>query len=251
MNDDRRARLRDEFVEIHGYWDDRLGGLMELDPDFFAHYLALAAAGAGGALAPKVRQLVLLAVDAAATSLYQPGVEQHTAQAVRLGATRAELLEVLQLASTVGIHACNIGIPMLAEEVAARRGGPDDTPLSSEQERLKQDFVSGRGYWNAFWDDLLRISPDFFRAYLRFSSHPWQHGVLEPKVKEFIYIAFDAAATHLFEPGLRQHIRNALDLGATQAEIAEVLQLSARIGIHACALGVPVLLRETAGAADA
>ena len=28
------------------------------------------------------------------------------------------------------------------------------------------------------------------------SDVPWRSGTLEPKVKEFIYITFDAAATH-------------------------------------------------------
>ena len=35
----------------------------------------------------------------------------------------------------------------------------------------------------------------------RLSSHPWEHGSLEPKVRELIYTAFDASATHMFEPG--------------------------------------------------
>lgn len=248
---DRREQLQRQFVETHGYWDSDLAGLLELDPEFLQRYVELANAAATGVLDPKVRELVLLAVDAAATSLYRPGVERHTARAIELGATTAEVLEVLQLASTVGVHACNIGIPMLAEEVAARRGPRDDPPLSPQQEDLKRSFVAARGYWNTFWHDLLRISPDFFGAYLNFSSHPWRHGVLEPKVKEFVYIAFDAAATHLFQPGLRQHIGNALDLGASQAEIAEVLQLSARIGIHACSLGVPALLRAAGEVSDA
>jgi alkylhydroperoxidase/carboxymuconolactone decarboxylase family protein YurZ len=73
---------------------------------------------------------------------------------------------------------------------------------------------------------------------------PWTHGVLEPKVKEMIYIAFDVAATHLYEPGLRAHIRNALGLGATKEEIMEVIELVSVIGIHACAVGVPILVEE-------
>ena len=73
---------------------------------------------------------------------------------------------------------------------------------------------------------------------------PWRHGPLPPKVKEFIYIAIDAATTHLYEPGLRQHIQNALRHGATAEEIMEVYELTSVLGIHACTLGVPVLLEE-------
>lgn len=77
---------------------------------------------------------------------------------------------------------------------------------------------------------------------------PWQKGPLEPKMKELIYIAIDAATTHLYEPGLRQHMRNALKYGATKEEIMEVLELVSVLGIHACTLGVPVLLEELAAA---
>ena len=116
--------------------------------------------------------------------------------------------------------------------------------LTERQQKLKQDFVEARGYWSAFWDGLLTLDPDFFEAYLDFSAVPWRKGVLEPKMKELIYVAIDAATTHLYEPGLRQHIRNALRYGATKEEIMEVLELVSVLGIHACTLGVPVLLEE-------
>ncbi|MEC8109578.1 MAG: carboxymuconolactone decarboxylase family protein, partial [Pseudomonadota bacterium] len=86
-------------------------------------------------------------------------------------------------------------------------------------ELLKQEFIEKRGYWNEFWEGLLTLDPEFFTAYLKFSSIPWSPGVLEPKVKEFIYIAIDAATTHLYEPGLRIHIENAFKYGATKEEI--------------------------------
>ena len=57
---------------------------------------------------------------------------------------------------------------------------------------------------------LLELAPDLFEAYVEFSSVPWKTGTLEPKVKEMIYIAFDAAATHLYVPGLKLHLRNAV-----------------------------------------
>jgi alkylhydroperoxidase/carboxymuconolactone decarboxylase family protein YurZ len=116
--------------------------------------------------------------------------------------------------------------------------------LSDEQKQLRDDFIEARGYWNEFWDGLLMLDPEFFKAYLAFSGVPWRNGVLEPKFKELIYIAIDAATTHLYEPGLRQHIRNALGYGATKEEIMEVLELVSVLGIHACTLGVPVLIEE-------
>ena len=116
--------------------------------------------------------------------------------------------------------------------------------LNDRQKELRDTFIADRGYWNEFWDGLLTLDPEFFEAYLQFSSVPWKNGTLEPKMKELIYIAIDASTTHLYEPGLRQHIRNAIKYGATRQEVMEVLELVSVLGIHACTLGVPILLEE-------
>jgi alkylhydroperoxidase/carboxymuconolactone decarboxylase family protein YurZ len=117
--------------------------------------------------------------------------------------------------------------------------------LTDRQNQLKKQFTEERGYWiEDVWGAILKMDPDFFEAYLNFSATPWRKGVLSPKVKELIYIAVDAAATHLFMPGTRQHIQNALNYGASKEEIMEVLELVSVVGIHACTLGVPILVEE-------
>ena len=117
--------------------------------------------------------------------------------------------------------------------------------LSERQKQLKEKFIAERGYWSeVIWDSVLRIDPDFFEAYLNFSAVPWKKGVLPPKIKELIYTAIDASTTHLYEPGLRQHISNALKYGATKEEIMEVLELTSVLGIHTCTMGVPILAEE-------
>lgn len=116
--------------------------------------------------------------------------------------------------------------------------------FTGRQLELKESFISARGYWNSFWDGLLSLDPEFFEAYLNFSSVPWRKGPLEPKIKELIYVAVDAATTHLYEPGLRTHIRNALGYGATKEEIMEVFELVSVLGIHTCTVGIPVLMEE-------
>lgn len=116
--------------------------------------------------------------------------------------------------------------------------------LSARQRAIKARFIRDRVSWQPLWDKLLEWDPDFIEAYLRFSAMPWKKSRLSPKVKEFIYIAVDASTTHLYGPGLRRHIRNALELGATREEILEVLQLISVLGIHSCGLGVPMLAEE-------
>ena len=94
------------------------------------------------------------------------------------------------------------------------------------------------------------LSPDFFEAYVEFSSVPWKTGTLEPKIKEFIYIAIDTATTHLHKEGSRIHIRNALEHGATKEEIMEVFQCVSVLGMHALTEGGPMLM-QAARQADA
>ena len=244
MMDGRRRELRDAFIEARGFWSPLWDGVLELDPDFFEAYLGFSSLPwRAGPLDPKVKEFVYIAIDAAATHLFVPGIRQHIRNAIEHGATREEIMEVLELTSTLGIHACNIGVPILVEELEAA-GQPLPRELSDRQRALKADFEAKRGYWHAFWDDVLALDPDFFEAYTQFSSVPWTSGVLEPKVKELIYTAFDVSATHLYEPGLRQHIRNALAYGATREEVMEVIELASVIGIHSAAVGVPILLEE-------
>lgn len=248
--DAQRSRLREAWVEAHGVWAEGFDALLNLNPGFFELLLDLSAhPWRRGVLEPKIKELVLLAVDAASTHLYAPGIQDHTERALEYGATPAEVMEVLELTSTMGIHACNVGVPILVEELEAAGQGLDSEPLTERQEEIKSEFVAKRGYWNPFWDDLLRLDAEFFAAYTEFSSRPWETGILQPRIKELIYIAFDASATHMFEPGLRQHIRNAISLGATKEEIIEVLELASVVGAQTWAEAGPPLEKALGRAA--
>jgi len=119
-------------------------------------------------------------------------------------------------------------------------------PLDRRREEIRRSAIENRGYWNESWDAMLEMDPDFVEAYVRFSGVPWEHGHLSPKVKELIYIAIDAATTHLHMPGLRNHIRAALRAGATREEILEVIELVSVLGIHSATMGMPVLAEELA-----
>jgi alkylhydroperoxidase/carboxymuconolactone decarboxylase family protein YurZ len=58
-------------------------------------------------------------------------------------------------------------------------------------------------------------------------------GGIEPKLAELLSIAFDASIRHMYAPGTRRHIRNALALGATPAEVMGVLQICVAQGAQA------------------
>jgi alkylhydroperoxidase/carboxymuconolactone decarboxylase family protein YurZ len=245
MSDERSRQLRQEVAAAGGHWPDHAEDLFELDPDFLAAALRFAAAPTRRqTLEPRVRELLGVALAAAATHLHRPRLELHVRRALDEGATVAEILETFELTSVLGIHATTVAVPILLEELAAVGEKVADRPLTESEEQLKAEFIRVRGYWSELWDGVLALDPDFFESYFRFSAVPFEAGVLEPKVKELIYVAIDASTTHLFEPGIRIHVRNALGHGATPAEIMAVLELTAVQGMETVEFGLPVLLAE-------
>jgi alkylhydroperoxidase/carboxymuconolactone decarboxylase family protein YurZ len=98
--------------------------------------------------------------------------------------------------------------------------------MSIDRQKLKDDIVARRGYWHAFHEGLLELNPQFLNAYLSFQDGPALSGHLEPKVREFIYIAVDGAVSHLYEHGLKRHIEDALRHGATKEEVLQVILLA-------------------------
>jgi hypothetical protein len=81
--------------------------------------------------------------------------------------------------------------------------------LTQRQQQIKHEFIAVRGTWSTAWQQILELDGEFLRAYLDWSGVPLRKCQLEPKVREFVFVAADAAATHLYEPGIRQHVRAA------------------------------------------
>lgn len=216
-------------------WDEALA----TRPEYVRAALSLAEVPLRmGELDPKTRAFVKLSLEGALTHLRERGMRQAIAEALEAGATRDELIEVLVVASTLAVHGMN---PEALEEVLAERGTPVSEELSERQEAIRTEYTAVRGYWRDFLDPTLRQAPEFLETYLEFSGAPWRVGVLEPKVREFIYLAFDTSATHLHMAGLRVHIHNALGHGATPGEIVEVMALAAAMGLQTLALGLEIL----------
>lgn len=108
------------------------------------------------------------------------------------------------------------------------------------------DRLRATDEWNPDWEPFYRLDPAWTEAFMAMGLKPMLAGVLDPKVIEFIAIAVDASCTHLYAPGVRRHIRKALQLGATKDEITAVLQCVSVLGIHTMSLGAPILLDELA-----
>lgn len=230
-----------------------LGGLTEqeavLDPRFTGACEALHdCAVRRQALTPAVRELIGLALHAAVSPLHLPAIERHTLAALGAGASRKEILEVLQLASVLGVQTITEGLPI----VLGHFGISTDGVLNARQQRLKEQFIRRRGGWTNRWNCLLQTDEAFFEAYTDFSSVPWENEpALPAKVREFIYVAIDGSTAHLFMPGLSAHAKPAIHHGATLDEQLEVIEWTALIGMQTYASGVAALLKaDGAGSAD-
>jgi alkylhydroperoxidase/carboxymuconolactone decarboxylase family protein YurZ len=102
-----------------GQWNQAWDPFFELDPvwtdQFFATALGIYASGVFSA---REVELLSIAFDASITHMYAPGTRRHIKAALKLGATMEEIMEVLKVCVVQGVHACNLGVPILAEEMA-------------------------------------------------------------------------------------------------------------------------------------
>lgn len=110
------------------------------------------------------------------------------------------------------------------------------------------DQLRRTGNWNPNWTPFAELDPGWTEKFMAMGMHAMLSGVLDAKTIEFIAIAVDASCTHMYAPGVRRHVRKALELGATAEEITAVLQLTSVLGIHTMSLGAPILQEEMAAA---
>jgi alkylhydroperoxidase/carboxymuconolactone decarboxylase family protein YurZ len=106
-----------------GQWNTAWDPFFELDPvwtdEFFVAAIPIYKSGV---MPPKEVELLSIACDASFTHMYAPGTRRHIKAALKLGATVEEIMEVLKLCVVQGVQACNLGVPILAEELGNQYG---------------------------------------------------------------------------------------------------------------------------------
>jgi alkylhydroperoxidase/carboxymuconolactone decarboxylase family protein YurZ len=102
-----------------GQWNAAWDPFFALDPVWTDEFMA-AGLGiyAGGVLTAKDVELLSIAFDASVTHMYAPGTRRHIKGALAAGATVAEIMEVLKVCVAFGGEALQLGVPILAEELA-------------------------------------------------------------------------------------------------------------------------------------
>ena len=103
-----------------GNWNPDWEPFAKLDPAWTEKAIGLAIApAASGVLDKKTIELIGIALDASVTHLYAPGIRRHIQRALKAGATREEIIAVLQLACMQGLHSMCVAAPILLSEVEA------------------------------------------------------------------------------------------------------------------------------------
>lgn len=194
----QQEQCKQRFLDQRGLWSSEWEDLLRLDPVYFAKYLSLQDAAQGRKrLEPKVQEFVYIAVAACCTHMHAPAVRAHVQAALALGASKEEVMDVIGLTYLVGVHTATQAFPLLQELLEEL--GMNDTEISGEEkkerEKIKQNFIDKRGFWTDTFNTILEVDHKFFEAYVDFSSLSGQKGVLDPKVRELVTCAFDAATT--------------------------------------------------------
>ncbi|MBN8905660.1 MAG: carboxymuconolactone decarboxylase family protein [Rhodospirillales bacterium] len=239
-----QERLKAAYVRARGYWTDWTEALLRFSPhflDLYARYGGYPAAH--GPLSARMCELIYVALDASSTHLFESGLRLHMALAVKHGATPAQVMEVLAMATEQGLGGTRVGVEILAEELqAAGRDVPElEAPLTDAQAALRDAWTGRFGDWPRHAEVLLRLDPAYFALVLDLSAFADPADRLAEADRALIRLALDACFTGLNAPALREGMRHAIRLGIDWRAILQVLQMTAHLGVHACAIGGPAL----------
>lgn len=97
-------RIKAKFESLRGYWSPLNEMLVRAAPTWFDAYTDFSAyPWVHGSLSPKCRELIYIAIDLAATHLFDTGVKPHIDNALKHGATAEEIVEVVLITASLGM----------------------------------------------------------------------------------------------------------------------------------------------------
>jgi alkylhydroperoxidase/carboxymuconolactone decarboxylase family protein YurZ len=238
-------RLKQAFIQARGYWTPWTEGILRFSPAFLDVYARYGGhPAATGPLSRQMCELLYVALDASSTHLFGSGLLLHMQYALEHGATPAQVMEVLAMATAQGLSGTTIGVEILEQELAAA-GQPMpalEAALTADQARSKQRYQDMFGDWPRHCDLLLRLDTAYFGLMFELLTYSQAGDGLDERSRILIALALDSCFTGLNPAGIRLHIRRALAHGIAWQDILQVLQMTAHLGVHACAIGVPALV---------
>lgn len=238
----RKDAFRDGYRALRGYWAQFNEGLLQHAPDWQVAYLDYSSCPARtGPLSARMRELIYVAVDGSTTHLFQAGLDIHIGLALEAGCTPGELIEVLQLATMQGLDSVAVGMEILSEELdrAGIEAEGCGTGAAAALDRYRRADKRVPQWMAA----MARVAPEWVAALDALHETGDRHSQLSQAERAMIKLALASSPTHLAERAIRQSVRECLAAGVGQPEIAQVFQLVAHLGLHACSEGVPAILR--------
>lgn len=119
-------------------------------------------------------------------------------------------------------------------------------------EQTRRRIVQIRGAVPAEWESLLDLDPTFAEAFAAYLASAYESDVLPAHVRELLLLAHDASVTVRDVGGVELRVRRALEFGATEREVLDILFLLPFIAIHGLSEGLPLVLdRDRYGVPDA
>lgn len=241
----KQEAQKQAYIRARGYWKDWTEGLLLVSPNFLDTYARYGGYPAQtGPLSPAMCELIYVALDGSSTHLFEAGLRLHMGIALQRGATPLQIMEVLHIATAQGLDGVTLGVDILVEELATAGLAPPalSIPLDGTQMELKSAYKARFGDWPGHCERLLRLDPGYFAVMLDLLACREEQVGLDEQQRTLIALALAACFTGLHPEPVRLHIRRALRLGCTAAEVLQVLQMTAHLGVHACSMGVPALM---------
>ena len=163
----------------------------------------------------------------------------------------AEIMEVFELTSVLGIHTLTIAVPILLEELAAAGGGEESAERAVHGARGGAQGATsspsagtgrscGTGSCASTRTSSRRISSS--------PAVPWKNGRSSRRSRSSSTSRSTSPRRTSSSRASRIHIRNALGYGATAAEIMEVFELTSLLGLDTRDRRCPGPLAEAAAA---
>ncbi|MBX3530322.1 MAG: carboxymuconolactone decarboxylase family protein [Rhizobiaceae bacterium] len=118
--------------------------------------------------------------------------------------------------------------------------------MEDRRKEMRTRVLKLRGYIGPFQEAMIELDPDWVERYLAFVCAPNDSGRISMRLTQLIYVAIDAAPSHLYPKGIGTHAELAMKLGATPEQVIETLEIAASLTELTPATALPILAEELA-----
>lgn len=119
--DDYRRDLKDRFIADRKYWSPHWDTVLAYTPEYFEAYLDLSSIPWNhGTLDESFKELIYVAIDVVTTHLFTAGIRTHVKKAIEYGATPDQVIDVMSLASNIGVDTVLAGVSQIPRGAGTR-----------------------------------------------------------------------------------------------------------------------------------